>query len=180
MVTSSTSFAIATKIFTGVGSEVPGIGLESSREGVGRRLARSSTVPAAGHYAQRFASQVALVCHHCRPTLRQRRRQSARRGWYGAMTRAPRQWSGVIGLPAGLEALENMWDAADVGQEFALQAGRRVGRKIYFDRISEAAEPHFNGAGDLVIGAAGGEDTHDFIRDFGRHLAPAACQRHGM
>src|SRR5882724_7241572 len=80
--------------------------------------------------------------------------------------------------PAGSEAREGVRDAPDVGYELALQPDRGVGGEIDLDRVGEAAVPAFDRLRDFGIGAAGREDAHDLVGDLGRHLVPAALDRH--
>src|ERR1700731_5149868 len=80
--------------------------------------------------------------------------------------------------PPGSEALEGVRDAPDVGYEFALQPGRGVGGEIDLDRVGESAVARFDRFCDLIIGAAGRENSDYIIRHLGRHLAPASLQRH--
>src|SRR5882724_10590259 len=80
--------------------------------------------------------------------------------------------------PAGGEALEGVRDAPDVGYELALQPDRSVGGEIDLDRVGEPAVTRFDRFRDLIIAAAGRENSDYIIRHLCRHLAPASLQRH--
>src|SRR5215472_3610625 len=80
--------------------------------------------------------------------------------------------------PARIEILKAVRNASDVGQQLLLQAGRRTGGKIYFDRVGKPAKSFIDRPRDLTIGAARGEDMHDLVRHFAGHRVPAARERH--
>src|SRR6516225_4255786 len=84
----------------------------------------------------------------------------------------------AIQLNLGIEAGESVRNAPDVGQQFALQPGWDVDRKIYLDRVGNTAKALFDRPCDLAVGAACREDAHDVIRHLGGHLVPAAVERH--
>src|SRR5205814_5982882 len=80
--------------------------------------------------------------------------------------------------PAGIEAFEAVRDAADLGQQLALQPSGSAGWEIQLDGVGEPAIARLDYRGNFVIGSAGGEDLHDIVWNLGRHVVPLADDRH--